>query len=129
MPLTILQFLTEVYHLAVATRHPKQHYTVSISLVRDFPEHDVYISSLTKIPPKTNVADDFFIILLSHYEISVFLLSVIVQNSSLLTGVLICLSRKSLLLRLRNLDSHVYLACVKIKRNGNTCLLAEHIYR
>ena len=73
--------------------------------------------------------DDVLIILLSHDEISAFLLSVTVQNSSLLTGVLICLSRKSLLLRLRNLHGHVYLACVKKKRNGNTCHFAEQIYK
>ena len=73
------------------------------------------------------MSDHFLIILLSHDEISAFLLSVILRNSSLLTGKLICLSRKSLLLRLRNLHGHVYLACVKIKHNGNTCLFAEHI--
>ena len=88
-----------------------------------------YISSLTKIPPKPNASHDFLIILLSHDEISAFLLSVIVRNSSLLTGVLICLSRKPLLLRLHNLFGHVHLACVKIKRNGNTCFFAEQIYR
>ena len=27
------------------------------------------------------------------------------------------------------LHGHVYLACVKIKLNGNTCLFAEQIYR
>ena len=54
-----------------------------------------------------------------------FLLLVLVWNSSLLTGELICLSRKSLLLRLHNL--HVYLACVKIKRNENTCIFSEQI--
>ena len=59
------------------------------------------------------MSDDVLIILLSHDEILAFLLSVIVRNSSLLTGVLICLSRKSLLLRLRNFHGHVYLACVK----------------
>ena len=75
------------------------------------------------------LSDDFLIILLSHDEISAFLLSVIVRNSSLLTGVLICLCR-SLSLWLRNLQGHVYLAYAKIKRNGNTCLLfAEQIYR
>ena len=37
-------------------------------------------------------------------------------------------SRKSLLLQLRNLHGHVYLACVKINRKGNTCLFAEQIY-
>ena len=75
------------------------------------------------------MSDHFLIILLSHDEISFFLLSVIVRNSSLLTGVLICLSRKSHLLRLRYLHGHVYLACVKIKRNGNKYLFAEQIYR
>ena len=61
-----------------------------------------YISSLTKIPPKTNLSYNFLIILLSHDEISAFLLSGIVRNSSLLTGLLISISRKSLLLRLRS---------------------------
>ena len=49
------------------------------------------------------MSDYFLIILLSHDEISTFLLSVIVWNSSLLTGVLICLSRKSLLLGSRQI--------------------------
>ena len=62
-----------------------------VSLVRDFSEHGVIFSR----------KHDLLIILLSHDEISAFLLSVIVRNSSLLTGVLICLSRKSLLLRFR----------------------------
>ena len=62
------------------------------------------------------MSDDFLIILLSHDEILAFLLSGIVRNSSLLTGVLISLFRKSLLLRLRDLHGHVYLTCVKIKR-------------
>ena len=75
------------------------------------------------------MSDDVLIILLSHDEISAFLLSVIVRNPSLLTGVLICLSRKSLLLRFSNFHGHVYLACVKINRNGNTCLFAEKIYK
>ena len=75
------------------------------------------------------MSGDVLIILLSHDEISAFLLSVIVRNSSLLTSVLICLSRKSLLLRLRNFHGHVYLACVKIKRNWNTCFFAEQIYK
>ena len=64
------------------------------------------------------------------WKLLLLLLWAIVRISSLLTGrVLICLSRTSLLLRLRNLYGHVYLACVKIKRNGNTCLFAEHICR
>ena len=75
------------------------------------------------------MSDDVLITLLSHDEILAFLLSVIVRNSSLLTGVLICLPRKSLLLRLLNFHGHVYLACVKIKRNGNTFLFAEQIYK
>ena len=61
------------------------------------------------------MSDDFLIILLSHDEISAFLLSVIVRNSSLLTGVVICLSRKSPLLRLRNLLGHVCLGLCKDK--------------
>ena len=74
------------------------------------------------------MSDDVLIILLLIVKNSAFLLSVIERNSTLLTGVLICLSRTSLLLRLQNFHGHFYLACVKIKRNGNMFLFAEQSY-
>ena len=43
---------------------------------RDFSEHDVIlISLLTKVPPKTNVSDDFLIIFLSKMELANLILS------------------------------------------------------
>ena len=69
------------------------------------------------------MSNDVFLILLSHDKILAFLLSVIVRNSSLLAGVLICLFKKSLLLWFLDLNGHVYLPCVKIKRNGTHVFL------
>ena len=60
-------------------------------LVSDFFEHEE-IFRLKKIREKMNVSDASLISLLSYGEVLAFLLLLKEQNSSLLTGRLICLS-------------------------------------
>ena len=57
---------------------------------------------------KTNVYDYLLISLLLYAKVSAFLL-------------------KCSLLRLHELHGQVYLGCVKIKRNENTCFFSEHV--
>ena len=56
------------------------------SLVREFFEHVIIISSVYKIRQKTNVYDYLLISLLLYDKVSAFLLLVKVRNSSFLIG-------------------------------------------